>query len=99
MQKSQGVQLNRDKEFVLEILGGLLTNELRYGYRSCPMPSCIRSEGKGCGHSLFRVHIGIPTLRNSAVATVISTCPKSGMKGKSGMQECPREDHKVKKKA
>jgi ferredoxin-thioredoxin reductase catalytic subunit len=34
--ESQGIRLNRDKEFVLEILEGLLTNESRYGYRSCP---------------------------------------------------------------
>jgi ferredoxin-thioredoxin reductase catalytic subunit len=34
--ESQGIQLNKDKEFVLEILEGLLTNEARYGYRSCP---------------------------------------------------------------
>lgn len=34
--ESQGIQLNKDKEYVLEILEGLLKNELRYGYRSCP---------------------------------------------------------------
>jgi ferredoxin-thioredoxin reductase catalytic chain len=34
--ESQGIQLNKDKEYVLEILRGLLTNEARYGYRSCP---------------------------------------------------------------
>jgi ferredoxin-thioredoxin reductase catalytic chain len=34
--ESQGIQLNKDKEYVLEILKGLLTNESRYGYRSCP---------------------------------------------------------------
>lgn len=34
--ESQGIRLNRDREFVLEILRGLLTNETRYGYRSCP---------------------------------------------------------------
>jgi len=34
--ESQGIQLNKDKEFVLDILQGLLTNESRYGYRSCP---------------------------------------------------------------
>lgn len=34
--ESQGIQLNRDKEFVIEILEGLLANEARYGYRSCP---------------------------------------------------------------
>jgi ferredoxin-thioredoxin reductase catalytic chain len=34
--ESQGIQLNRDKEYVLGILHGLLTNEARYGYRSCP---------------------------------------------------------------
>ncbi len=33
---SQGIQLNKDKEYVLEILEGLLRNESRYGYRSCP---------------------------------------------------------------
>lgn len=34
--ESQGIQLNKDKEYVLEILEGLLANEKRYGYRSCP---------------------------------------------------------------
>lgn len=34
--ESQGIQLNKDKEYVLEILEGLLKNEARYGYRSCP---------------------------------------------------------------
>ncbi len=34
--ESQGIQLNKDKEYVLEILEGLLMNEARYGYRSCP---------------------------------------------------------------
>jgi ferredoxin-thioredoxin reductase catalytic chain len=33
---SQGIQLNKDREYVLEILEGLLRNESRYGYRSCP---------------------------------------------------------------
>ncbi|MBI5633358.1 MAG: ferredoxin:thioredoxin reductase [Nitrospirae bacterium] len=33
---SLGIQLNSDKEFVLDILAGLLKNEERYGYRSCP---------------------------------------------------------------
>jgi ferredoxin-thioredoxin reductase catalytic chain len=34
--ESQGIQLNMDKEYVIEILEGLLKNESRYGYRSCP---------------------------------------------------------------
>ena len=34
--RRQGMELNRDREFVLDILSGLLTNESRYGYRSCP---------------------------------------------------------------
>jgi ferredoxin-thioredoxin reductase catalytic subunit len=34
--ESQGIALNKDKSFVLEILEGLLVNESRYGYRSCP---------------------------------------------------------------
>ncbi len=34
--ESQGIQLNKNKEYVMEILAGLLTNEARYGYRSCP---------------------------------------------------------------
>jgi len=32
----QGLRLNKDKLFVMDILQGLLTNEGRYGYRSCP---------------------------------------------------------------
>lgn len=40
---SQGVLLNKDKEYVLEILEGLLANEARYGYRSCP---CRLATGK-----------------------------------------------------
>jgi len=34
--ESQGIQLNKDKGYVLEIMEGLLKNESRYGYRSCP---------------------------------------------------------------
>ncbi|MEW6066898.1 MAG: ferredoxin-thioredoxin reductase catalytic domain-containing protein [Nitrospirota bacterium] len=34
--ESQGIELNTDKKYVLEILEGLLINESRYGYRSCP---------------------------------------------------------------
>ena len=34
--ESQGIHLNKDREYVLEILSGLLSNEARYGYRSCP---------------------------------------------------------------
>ncbi|MCL5237147.1 MAG: ferredoxin:thioredoxin reductase [Nitrospirae bacterium] len=33
---SQGFRLNRDREYVLDIIAGLLKNEERYGYRSCP---------------------------------------------------------------
>lgn len=33
---TQGVELNRDRESTLDILTGLLKNEERYGYRSCP---------------------------------------------------------------
>ncbi|MBI5103295.1 MAG: ferredoxin:thioredoxin reductase [Nitrospirae bacterium] len=31
-----GMELNNDRSFVLDILSGLLRNEGRYGYRSCP---------------------------------------------------------------
>ena len=34
--ESQGIRLNKDREYVIEILSGLLTNESRFGYRSCP---------------------------------------------------------------
>ena len=34
--RSQGIRLNKDREFVMDIMRGLLTNEQRYGYRSCP---------------------------------------------------------------
>jgi len=33
---SQGIRLNKDRPFVMDILQGLLINETRYGYRSCP---------------------------------------------------------------
>lgn len=33
---SKGMQLNRDKNLVFELIKGLLINEARYGYRSCP---------------------------------------------------------------
>jgi len=46
--KSQGFQLHKDKEMVLEILAGLLDNERRYGYRSCPcrLASGVREEDR-----------------------------------------------------
>lgn len=34
--ESQGIRLNRDRDFTLDIVRGLLANEARYGYRSCP---------------------------------------------------------------
>lgn len=34
--ESQGIRLNNNREFVMDIMRGLLTNEERYGYRSCP---------------------------------------------------------------
>lgn len=34
--ESEGIQLNKDKNYVLDILKGLLKNEERYGYRACP---------------------------------------------------------------
>jgi ferredoxin-thioredoxin reductase catalytic subunit len=37
-----GYLLNPDKEFVLGLMEGLLTNEKRYGYQSCP---CRLAEG------------------------------------------------------
>lgn len=33
---SKGIELNRDRELVFALLEGLLKNEQRYGYRSCP---------------------------------------------------------------
>ncbi|MCX7988772.1 MAG: ferredoxin:thioredoxin reductase [Thermodesulfovibrio sp.] len=32
----RGIELNKDREFVLDLIRGLLRNEERYGYRSCP---------------------------------------------------------------
>lgn len=34
--ESKGIQLNKDREYVMEIMRGLIKNEERYGYRSCP---------------------------------------------------------------
>lgn len=33
---SQGIELNNDRDFVIDIISGLLKNEQRYGYRACP---------------------------------------------------------------
>jgi ferredoxin-thioredoxin reductase catalytic chain len=42
--ESQGMELNNDRDFVLDIMRGLLTNEERYGYRSCPCRLASGSE-------------------------------------------------------
>ena len=34
--ESKGIQLNRDRNFTVDIIAGLLKNEERYGYRCCP---------------------------------------------------------------
>lgn len=34
--RSQGIELNSDRPYVIEIMEGLLANEARYGYRACP---------------------------------------------------------------
>jgi ferredoxin-thioredoxin reductase catalytic chain len=34
--ESQGMELYNDRDFILDIVRGLLRNEERYGYRSCP---------------------------------------------------------------
>lgn len=33
---SKGIALNKDSDLVLELIRGLIKNEERYGYRSCP---------------------------------------------------------------
>lgn len=33
---TKGIELNKDKELVLDLVAGLLKNQERYGYRSCP---------------------------------------------------------------
>jgi ferredoxin-thioredoxin reductase catalytic subunit len=43
---SQETELNRDRDFVLTILTGLLKNEERYGYRSCPCRLASGVKGK-----------------------------------------------------
>jgi ferredoxin-thioredoxin reductase catalytic subunit len=40
--EAAGYYLNPDVDFVLDLMDGLLTNEERYGYRSCP---CRLAEG------------------------------------------------------
>jgi ferredoxin-thioredoxin reductase catalytic subunit len=44
--ESRGQQLNRDREFVIDILIGLLKNEERYGYRSCPCRLAVGNKEK-----------------------------------------------------
>ncbi|HUV73433.1 MAG TPA: ferredoxin-thioredoxin reductase catalytic domain-containing protein, partial [Anaerolineae bacterium] len=40
--EAAGYLLNPDREFVLGLMEGLLTNQQRYGYQSCP---CRLAEG------------------------------------------------------
>lgn len=40
--EARGYHLNPDTDFVLDLMDGLLTNEERYGYPSCP---CMDAEG------------------------------------------------------
>ncbi len=46
--ESEGIQLNKDKNYVLDIIEGLLKNEERYGYRACPcrLASGIKEKDK-----------------------------------------------------
>jgi hypothetical protein len=44
-----GYHPNPDQEFTLDLMRGLLANEDRYGYRSCP---CRMASGSGPGHHL-----------------------------------------------
>lgn len=41
--EASGYLLNPDKEFVLDLMAGLLTNEKRYGYWACP---CRLADGE-----------------------------------------------------
>lgn len=36
IQEPKGYFFNRDKQYVLELLGALITNKDRYGYMACP---------------------------------------------------------------
>lgn len=40
----QGLELNSDREHVMMLMQGLLANETRYGYRSCPCRLAMRDK-------------------------------------------------------
>ena len=42
--EAAGYHLNPDQEFTLDLVHGLLANEARYGYQSCP---CRMASGQG----------------------------------------------------
>jgi ferredoxin-thioredoxin reductase catalytic chain len=42
--ESQGISLNKDKSFTLNILKGLLINEERFGYRACPCRLAVNNK-------------------------------------------------------
>ena len=46
MQEPQGYFFNKDREWVLDILKGLLKNKERYGYMSCPCRLASRDREK-----------------------------------------------------
>lgn len=43
---SHGLELNIDRDFVMDLIAGLLKNEDRYGYRSCPCRLAAGSRDK-----------------------------------------------------
>ena len=51
-QEPQGFIFNKDKQRVLELLQGLLTNKERYGYMCLPLPPGGGGPGEGSRHHL-----------------------------------------------
>ena len=68
-----GYHLNPDMEFTKALIAGLIVNEKRYGYGSCPCRLAAETKTKTSTLSA-PVITGTPTSRNTAPAIVPSTC-------------------------
>jgi ferredoxin-thioredoxin reductase catalytic subunit len=79
MQEPKGYFFSRDKEWVLDILRGLLKNKERYGYMSCP---CRLASGDRRRIRTLSVPASIerPMWKNTEAATAISMSRRNGTK-------------------
>ncbi len=68
VQEPKGYFFNKDKEWVLTILGDLLINKERYGYMSCP---CRLAEGNPRKRRRYYMPLSIPAGRYPGIRQLL----------------------------